>query len=74
VFRTQLSASILALHSVQIHHHDIEERNILVDRTGRVTLIDLNTAKEISGRCMWPWCPDAEVLMELGMDVKEYEG
>jgi tRNA A-37 threonylcarbamoyl transferase component Bud32 len=72
VFRTQLSASVLALHSVQIHHHDIAERNVLVDRTGRVTLIDLNTAEEISGRCRG--CPDAEALEELGMDVEEYDG
>jgi hypothetical protein len=64
MFREQLITCILALHAAQIHHHDIAARNVLVDSKGKVTLIDLNVAEEITGKCIC--CPDEEALEELG--------
>jgi tRNA A-37 threonylcarbamoyl transferase component Bud32 len=74
LFREQLATCVQALHAGEIHHHDIAARNVLVDSQGSVTLIDLNVAEEITGKCIC--CPDEEVLEDLeeSEDSDVYDG
>jgi hypothetical protein len=59
--REQVSAGLLMLRQSGMHHHDLHPGNILVDSTGAIKIIDLESwvpAQE----CNAP-CPDLEWLL-----------
>ncbi len=43
--------ALMVLHERNLVHRDVKPENVMVDKSGRVVLIDFNAARKISGAC-----------------------
>ncbi|KAJ7076529.1 hypothetical protein C8R44DRAFT_863362 [Mycena epipterygia] len=58
--RQQLLRILLTLHRNGIHHHDVRPANVMLDKSGILTLIDFDRAKRVDGECTD--CTDLRVM------------
>lgn len=57
--------TIAPMHAAGRHHHDLAERDVVVDRFNNLTLIDFQLATQ---ECVGgTWCPDNEFLQYHGL-------
>ncbi|KAG6868561.1 hypothetical protein C0993_001257 [Termitomyces sp. T159_Od127] len=58
-----IQATIRLIHAAGWHHHDIHERNVIEDDTGKVSLIDFGRAVRVE-ECSNPGCEDSIFLKD----------
>ncbi|KAJ7439389.1 hypothetical protein B0H11DRAFT_1934538 [Mycena galericulata] len=61
--KQQLAQTIMSLHAIGIHHHDVRPDNVLIDTRGVLTLIDFDQAELVHESCVG--CPDIDLLTML---------
>ncbi|KAJ7501035.1 hypothetical protein B0H11DRAFT_2224875 [Mycena galericulata] len=69
--RQQLRRILHALHHRGIHHHDVRPANVMVNKSGVVTLIDFDRASWVHGECKN--CTDLQVMSSLEASIEEPE-
>ncbi|KAJ6550479.1 hypothetical protein DFH09DRAFT_1501527 [Mycena vulgaris] len=61
--KQQLAQTLVSLHAIGIHHHDVRTANVLIDNRGALALIDFDQAEFVHGSCIG--CPDIDILTVL---------